>query len=124
VAEVSARTYREAVERYRGVLDLLGPFRGPCGFCGYPDARHRQADAIAAEVAADPAGTGPEVAAAEYLPPDQGAFAVGLEIAVRVAVAVLAADERLHGLTTGRAAAIDREVWAVTKPPPGGTREE
>lgn len=28
------------------VLDVLGPFRGPCGLCGGPDQRHRVADAI------------------------------------------------------------------------------
>jgi hypothetical protein len=51
------------------------------------------------------------VAAEEYLPEDlPRVFAE--EIALRVTVAVLAADRRRHGLTTGRAAAVDREVWA------------
>ncbi len=27
-------------------LDVLGPFRGPCAFCGFTDARHRLADAL------------------------------------------------------------------------------
>jgi hypothetical protein len=27
-------------------LDILVPPRGPCGFCGGPDARHRLFDAI------------------------------------------------------------------------------
>jgi len=27
-------------------LDLVGPFRGKCGICGGPDARHRLFDAI------------------------------------------------------------------------------
>ena len=27
-------------------LDLVGPFRGECGICGGPDARHRLFDAI------------------------------------------------------------------------------
>jgi hypothetical protein len=27
-------------------LDLVGPFRGLCGVCGGPDARHRRFDAI------------------------------------------------------------------------------
>lgn len=27
-------------------LDLVGPFRGPCGICGGPDARHRLFDSL------------------------------------------------------------------------------
>ena len=27
-------------------IDAEMPFRGPCGFCGSPDARHRVTDAI------------------------------------------------------------------------------
>lgn len=30
----------------QSVLDLVGPFRGECGICGGPDARHRLFDAI------------------------------------------------------------------------------
>ncbi len=26
--------------------DAFGPHRGPCGLCGCPDARHREADAM------------------------------------------------------------------------------
>ena len=33
-------------------FDLVGPFRGPCGLCGGPDARHRLYDAVAERVAA------------------------------------------------------------------------
>lgn len=28
------------------LLDLIGPYRGPCGLCGGPDARHRTLDTI------------------------------------------------------------------------------
>lgn len=33
-------------------FDWVGPYRGPCGVCGGPDARHRTADAILDRVAA------------------------------------------------------------------------
>jgi hypothetical protein len=33
----------------------IGPHRGPCGLCGFPDARHRVADAmVEAYLAGDP----------------------------------------------------------------------
>lgn len=40
------------------LLALIGPYRGPCGLCGDPDARHRILDAVAELVRAgdDPAG--------------------------------------------------------------------
>lgn len=39
----------------KNVLDILGPHRGPCAFCGGVDARHRVADAIVGRVrAGDP----------------------------------------------------------------------
>lgn len=102
---MTARSYREAVARYREALDLLGPYRGPCGICSnHPDARHRQADAIAGALAG---GDGPAQVAADYM---DGPLAE--TVALMVAVAALAADRRLHGLTAGRAAGIDREVWA------------
>ncbi len=31
--------------RYPKALDAIMPFRGPCGFCGGPDARHRIVEA-------------------------------------------------------------------------------
>lgn len=34
-------------------LDLVGPFRGPCGICGGPDARHRTADVIVERIAVE-----------------------------------------------------------------------
>lgn len=33
-------------------LDAIGPWRGRCGLCGHPDARHRLADAIRGQYAA------------------------------------------------------------------------
>lgn len=37
------------------LLDELFPFRGPCGFCGLPDARHRLWDTLREQVrAGDP----------------------------------------------------------------------
>ncbi len=103
---MSAASYRDAARKLREVLDLLGPYAGPCGFCGHPDRRHRQADAVAAEVAADPIH-GPAVAVDEYLDSDMGET-----IALMVTVAVLATDRRRHALTSGQAARADREVWA------------
>jgi len=43
--------------------DLVGPFRGPCGLCGGPDARHRMYDAINERVRA---GEGEEDVAEDY----------------------------------------------------------
>ena len=43
--------------------DLVGPFRGPCGLCGGPDARHRMFDVIHERVAA---GEGEEDVAEDY----------------------------------------------------------
>ena len=45
------------------LLDLVGPFRGECGICGGPDARHRVADAVVEMVGA---GDLPEMVAADY----------------------------------------------------------
>lgn len=45
------------------VLDLIGPYRGSCGLCGGPDARHRTADAIAERFKA---GEHPVAIAADY----------------------------------------------------------
>src|SRR5882672_3058950 len=53
----------KAREGYLAALDRLGPFRGPCAFCGSGDARHRVADAITGFLAA---GDDPEAVAAEY----------------------------------------------------------
>jgi len=33
-------------QRLAVAYNLIGPWRGACGFCGHPDARHRVADAI------------------------------------------------------------------------------
>lgn len=103
---VSVDTYRAAAVRLRGQLDLLGPYVGPCE-CGRPDVRHLQADSIALSLAR---GDDPEKVAAAYLPGELAVF--GETVALMVAVAVLAADRRVHGLTAGRAAGVDREVWA------------
>ena len=107
---MSARTYLDAAGRFRDALDALGPYRGPCGLCGHPDARHRQADAITGGLLA---GDDIATVVAEYLEP---ALGVGAEVATMVAFRTLAADPRLHGLTRGRAAALDREVWAELAP--------
>lgn len=45
---------------------LLGPYRGPCAICGYPDARHRLYDAIAD----DPGTDAVAVAAAHGVRPE------------------------------------------------------
>ena len=107
---VSARTYLDAAGRFRDALDALGPYRGACGLCGHPDARHRQADAITGGLLA---GDDIETVVAEYLEP---ALVVGAEVAATVAFRTLAMDHRLHALTRGRAADLDREVWAELAP--------
>lgn len=105
---MSVDTYRAAVVRLREALDVLGGYRGPCALCGWhPDARHRQADAIAGGMLA---GDSVEAVADDYLTDERAAARV--EKALRVAFAVVAADPRRHGLTRGRAAGVDREVWA------------
>jgi len=45
------------------MLRLVGPYRGKCGICGGPDARHRVADAIAEQVRA---GDSPESVADDF----------------------------------------------------------
>ncbi len=54
-------------------LDEWFPFRGPCGFCGGPDARHRLFDAIAERHAA---GDGVEALAEDYDKPPEAIRAV------------------------------------------------
>lgn len=104
---MSEASYREAAARYRRVLGLLGEFRGPCEACGHPDARHEVAEAIAGAVVA---GNGPLLVADNYLlrPWAEGAVRTVHE----VTIAVLAAHPLRHRMTSGRAAGIDREVWA------------
>ena len=51
-------------ERATDKLDLIGPYRGSCGLCGHPDARHRVYDAIRERLAA---GESVEGVAADYL---------------------------------------------------------
>lgn len=109
---MSVESYQAAAARLREVLDLLGPYRGRCAMCGHPDARHRQADAIAGAVCAE---DGPQVAAEEYLRPDVEMLE-GVLIAQVVAIAVLGAAPARHRVTCGRAAGIDREVWADVLP--------
>lgn len=111
---MSVSSYRDAAARLRAALDLLGRYRGPCGLCGHPDARHRQADAIVEGLLA---GDDVEEVADDYLSSDLGVL-FRAELAYQVAFATLAADPRLHGLTRGRAAGIDREVWADLAAPP------
>ena len=106
---VSLSTYRAALARYRETLDLLGPFRGP-SFCGWPDARHRQADSLLGSWLA---GEAPEVMAAEYLPEDTPD---ALVVALEVALATLAVDRRLHGLTRDQEWQTAREVYAACEP--------
>jgi len=45
------------------MLTLIGPYQGPCGICGGPDARHRVADSIAEQVRA---GDSPERVADDF----------------------------------------------------------
>ena len=104
---MSAKSYREAVSRYRETLDLLGPYRGPCGLCGvFPDARHRQADAITGAVLA---GDTPEAVAGDYLP---GGRADAGRAVYEITVANLAAHPRLHSMARRHAARVDWDVWA------------
>lgn len=58
------------------VLDLLGSHVGPCGLCGGPDARHREADAICSRLAA---GESEVEVAADYERP------ISTVVALRVA---------------------------------------
>lgn len=58
------------------LLDLVGPFRGPCGICGGPDARHRMADAIAGCVRA---GDSPESIAEDYGVPVENVIRLATE---------------------------------------------
>lgn len=103
---MSRASYREALSRLRAALDLLGPFRGDCGLCSWPDARHRQADAILGSLQA---GEDPEVTAVEYLP-DDVPDPVGTVL--RVALACLAADRRLHRLTRDQEWVEARKLYA------------
>jgi hypothetical protein len=41
-----AATPYDGRERPIPVLDVLYPYAGPCGFCGFGDKRHRLADAL------------------------------------------------------------------------------
>jgi hypothetical protein len=105
---VSAASYRAAARRYRQALGLLGPFRGPCGLCGGPDARHRVGDALAEQLGA---GCVPEDVAVDFV------SAAGPEaevLVLRVAVAALAVDlDRARSrLSRDAAAALDLQVWA------------
>lgn len=100
---MSADSYRDAARRLRHHLTLLGTVQSPCGMCGHPDQRHRVAEAIAERVAAG------EDAQAVWRDYKEGS---GQVHALELTVAVLAADRRRHGITLGRAAGIDREVWA------------
>lgn len=89
---MSAATFRAALARQRDALDLLGRYRGP-SFTGWPDTRHRQADAILGALLA---GDTPDMVAADYLPDD---IRDPIAAVLTVALATLAADRRLHGLT-------------------------
>ena len=104
---MSRDSYRHAVVRLRDALDLLGPYRRECLLCGRsPDARHRQADAITgALLAGDPPGA----VAADYLPDDTPG---ACELVLTVALAILAADPRLHGLTRVRASEVEWQAYA------------
>ena len=107
---MSADTYRAAVARLREVLDLLGPYRGPCGLCGQSaDARHRVADAIAGALIA---GDDPGAVADDYLPADRYSPMEGREVVLTVALVVTEADRRIHRMTARRALQIEREVYA------------
>lgn len=113
---MSASTYREALVRLRDALDLLGPYRGKCGLCGWVDARHRSADSIAGGLLA---GDTAEEVAADYLDGRTDAVRVVHEITI----AVLAADPVRHRLTRDKASGIDQEVWGAfydTRTSPGG----
>lgn len=114
---MSERAYRAAVARLRKTLDLLGRYAGPCGTCGHPDQRHRQADAIASRVIA---GDDPAQVAGDYLP-DELPRGRAVEVVHTVTIAVLAARPRQHRVTAGRAAVIDCEVWADAIPEAHGT---
>lgn len=104
---MNAGTYRDAARHLRATLDLIGPYRCGCGLCGHPDGRHRIADAITGRLLAGE-DVGP--VGADLLPD-----ATGRDrdvVVLLVAVAVLAASPRRHGITRGKAAEVDREVWA------------
>jgi hypothetical protein len=111
---MSADTYRDAARRLRDALDQLGPYRGACGLCGWPDARHRLADSISGAILA---GDSPEDVAGDYLP--GGVTPAAVRVALEVTVAVLAAHPYRHRLTRDAAAGLDREVWADLTEPAG-----
>jgi hypothetical protein len=89
--------------RLRDALVVLGSVTGPCGFCGHPDQRHRVADVITERVLA---GEDAQVVWSDYRDGN------GQVHVLELTIAVLAADPRRHGITRGKAARIDREVWA------------
>ena len=103
---MGADSYRVGATRLRDALVVLGAVTGPCGFCGHPDQRHRVADAITERVLA---GEDAETVGWDYWDREDSRAEV---YALELTVAVLAADPRRHGITRGKAAAIDREVWA------------
>lgn len=115
---MSAESYRAAAVRLRTAYDLLYPYAGMCLLCGaYPDKRHRIGDAITSALLA---GEDPVAVAEDYLATDATEPSpMDPVLAVyRIALATVAADPRMHGLSRKRAALIDAEVWADLTPEP------
>jgi hypothetical protein len=103
---VSVDTYRAAAVRLRDGLSAVGSYAGPCECCGGPDSRHRVADAITDRVIAGEAASS---VAREFL---SRPFVDPSFVVHELVIAVLAAHPGRHRMTRGRAAGIDREVWA------------
>ena len=82
-----------ALTRLDRALDLLGHHRGPCGLCGWPDARHRVAEAI---LGAFLAGDDTDSIVEDYGPGPGSERAATGEDMLMVALLALAADRRLH----------------------------
>ena len=105
--------YRADAAQLRDLLHLFGRPRGGCGFCGHPDARHREADAVRRRFFA---GDDPEGIAVDFFAPEhQGPDAA--ELVGAVAGASLRADPLRLGVGLVRAAELDEEVWAATAVP-------
>lgn len=101
---VSVLSYRQAAVRLLAVLDRFGPRVDSSG----SDRRLQRALVIAGAVLA---GDAPETVAEDYLP-EGISHSRAVRIVHEVTIAVLAVEPARHRLTRGRAAGIDREVWA------------
>ena len=104
---MSEATYRDATAELDAALSLIGRYRGECGLCGWPDARHRTADAMVGRLGAGE--TAWDVAS------DYGIR--GVDAVYRVAITTLLADPRRHNVPQRVARAIAGERYAAMTEP-------